>query len=296
MPRPRPSGESLDSGFHPCDGGYRSIVQRTPCLIARYDSRLRVCFVNQAVVRTSGIPRQEWLGRTTEEAGIPGGRLGWRDPGAERWARALRAALETGREAQLELEIEGLDGLRSYALHVLPERGLDGSVASIVMIGQDVTAHARAQRDLAHRERALLTALEALGAGVVEVETDGTIRSWSPAQARLTGLPEEEVVGRPIWEVQVALLPAQSRRPENRERVRSAFAALLGGAETRYQDAAVPFVVQRPDGTRRLVETIAVAGPGAADREPGARGALLITRAVEPRPRPDRPGGEHGPA
>jgi PAS domain S-box-containing protein len=186
-------------------------------------------------------------------------------------------------------------------MHVRPDRGVDGSVTSVVVVGHDETAHAQAERtlrrELQAREEVLSAALLAAGAGVVEVDRDGRISGWSAAQETLTGVARADAIGRPVWEVQAALLPSEARRPENVERVRAAFAVLLSAAASGREGAPVPFLVERPDGTRRLLEMTAIVDRGGAETgESTGRGALLVTRAVEPRPRADRPGGDHGPA
>jgi PAS domain S-box-containing protein len=173
---------------------------------------------------------------------------------------------------------------------------VEGSVASVVSISRDITRRVRAERALRERERVLGAALNAAGVGVVVVTPDGVVAEWSAAQERLTGVPGAEALGRPIWDVQSALLPAESRRLENVERVRASFAALLSGDPGASSEAAVPFMVERPDGSRRLVEMSAVAGSGTGGPDVGDRDTMLVTRQVEPRPRTDRPGGEHGPA
>jgi PAS domain S-box-containing protein len=292
MPRHRHPAESLDPDFRACDGGYRAIVQRAPCLIARYDSHLRLCNVNDAVVAASGRARDHWVGRTTAEAGVPGCRHpGAEEPSAEAWVRTLGEAFAAGRDLRVEHEIDTLDGPRTYAVHFLPNRDMDGSVSSVVVIGHDVTAHARAEQALRDREQVLRAALDAAGVGVAAVDRDGLVTEWSPAQERLTGVTGSEALGRPAWELQSALLPAENRGPDNAERVRASYAALLAGGAAGHTGWPVPFMVERGDGTRRLVETTAAVAP-----DTGHGGALLVTREVEPRPRTDRPGGEHGPA
>ena len=292
MPHRRHPAESPDADFRACDGGYRAIVQRAPCLIARYDSHLRLCNVNDAIVAASGRARDHWVGRTTAEAGVPGSRHGGdEDPQAETWVRMLGQAFETGCDVRVEHEIDTLDGPRTYAVHFLPDRDMDGSVSSVVVIGHDVTAHARAEQALRDREQVLRAALDAAGVGVAAVDRDGRVTEWSPAQERLTGIPRSEALGLLAWELQSALLPQEGRGPDNAERVRASYAALLAGGAAGHTGWPVPFMVEGRDGTRRLVETTAVVARGA-----GHGGALLVTREVEPRPRTDRPGGEHGPA
>jgi PAS domain S-box-containing protein len=78
---------------------------------------------------------------------------------------------------------------------------------SDVVLAQELARHAataidnaRLYRESERRGRAA-RALEAVGDGVVLVDRDGVIRLWNTAAAMITGLPEEDVLGRPIAEV-----------------------------------------------------------------------------------------------
>ncbi|MEZ4583556.1 MAG: PAS domain S-box protein [Caldilineaceae bacterium] len=44
--------------------------------------------------------------------------------------------------------------------------------------------------------------------GIVLTDTDGRIILWSPAQERITGLAQEDAVGKYLWDVDFALSPA----------------------------------------------------------------------------------------
>jgi len=292
MPTRTPGAEPVDVEFRACDGGYRAIVQHAPDLIVRYDRHLRICYVNDAVTIASGTAREHWLGRTTPEVGIPGFRWAGSQPGPmPEWEGALQSVLDTGREFHLDREVETVSGPRWFCTRFLSQRSVEGSVASIVSIGRDITRRVRAERALRERERVLGAALDAADVGIVVLTPDGAVSEWSAAQERLTGVPGAEALGRPIWDVQSALLPAEERSPDNVERVRASFAALLPGGPGSHLGWTVPFMVERLDGTRRLVEMSAVAGSGS-----GGQGVILVTRQVDPRPRTDRPGGEHSPA
>ena len=60
--------------------------------------------------------------------------------------------------------------------------------------------NARLYAEAERRGRAA-RALEAVGDGVVLVDREGVIRLWNTGAATITGLPESEVLGRPIADV-----------------------------------------------------------------------------------------------
>jgi PAS domain S-box-containing protein len=76
-----------------------------------------------------------------------------------------------------------------------------------VVLAQELARHAAAAIDNARlyreseRRGRAARALEAVGDGVVLVDRDGVIRLWNAAAARITGVPEAEVLGKRIEDV-----------------------------------------------------------------------------------------------
>jgi PAS domain S-box-containing protein len=56
--------------------------------------------------------------------------------------------------------------------------------------------------------------------GLVLTDHAGRIIAWNPAQERLTGLHNEQVIGKNLWDVQYSVMPAKARRPGLLEKLR----------------------------------------------------------------------------
>ncbi len=97
---------------------------------------------------------------------------------------------ETSRE-----EVQLKDGrvLDRYGAAV---RGPDGEYFGWFWSFRDVTDQKQAEAELRRRAQAA-QALEFVGDGVFLVGSEGMIRLWNPAAARITGLLESDVVGKP---------------------------------------------------------------------------------------------------
>jgi PAS domain S-box-containing protein len=119
-----------------------------------------------------------------------------------------------------ELEIARAIGPRSYVTVPLIARGeAFGSITLVtaesgrvygeddLALAQELARHAAAAIDNARlydeatRRSRAARALEAVADGVVLVDRDGVIRLWNAAATTITGVPEADVLGRPIDEV-----------------------------------------------------------------------------------------------
>jgi PAS domain S-box-containing protein len=121
---------------------------------------------------------------------------------------------------QSQLEIAHALAPRSYVTVPLIARGeVFGSISLVtaeserrydendLALAQELARHAAAAIDNARlyaeaeRRGRAARALEAVGDGVVLVDRAGVIRLWNTAASAITGLPESDVLGRPITDV-----------------------------------------------------------------------------------------------
>ena len=130
------------------------------------------------------------------------------------------AALATFGFDERQLEIARSLAPRSYVTVPLVARGdVFGSISLVtsesartygeddLTLAQELARHAAAAIDNARlyaeaeRRGRAARALEAVGDGVVLVDRDGMIRLWNKAASTITGVPEEDVLGKRIEEV-----------------------------------------------------------------------------------------------
>jgi PAS domain S-box-containing protein len=127
----------------------RTITDNLPLRIAYLDTSLRYRFVNLAQCQHFGLPREDILGRTSEE--LTG------QPVPSALVLALERALQG--EAQ-NLEIEETDGAgrRALATLLVPERDDSGRVAGLYAASLDITERFEQRRrlDAALKERETL--------------------------------------------------------------------------------------------------------------------------------------------
>jgi PAS domain S-box-containing protein len=110
-------------------------------VIARIDRDLRHVYVNPAIAAATGITPEELIGKTTQQLGVP-------LELCVRWAAGVRRVFATGREQDIEITYSTQAGPRHYESRMVPERGPDGEIESVLAIARDIT-------DRKHSELAL---------------------------------------------------------------------------------------------------------------------------------------------
>ena len=133
---------------------YKTLVENTPDVIARFDRQYRHLYVNPVVEKEFGSAPSVLLGKTHRELGQP--------PEMADWSESIiRQVFETGQEVTFELS----SGDQTYLARGVPEFAEDGSIMSALFIHHNITnrkhieAAERAQRFLAEALRDTAAAL-----------------------------------------------------------------------------------------------------------------------------------------
>ncbi|MGV9342210.1 SpoIIE family protein phosphatase [Streptomyces sp. NPDC003688] len=111
---------------------------QSPCAVAVYDDRLRLCRMNDAMARVTALPEDRVRGlRITETGGLP-------QP--EELERGMLRVLTTGRCLDVRV-VTGAAG-RSWLVRMAPVTGPAGRVRGVVVAAHDVTEGDRARQRL----------------------------------------------------------------------------------------------------------------------------------------------------
>ncbi len=113
----------------------------SPDIIARVDASLRLRYVNPAIERLTGRPRDWFIGKTPGEREL--------SPEEARLREAtLRAVFESGEERIVEQRNPSLNGERIFQTRLVPEFGPAGKVESVLVVERDIDDLKRAQEAL----------------------------------------------------------------------------------------------------------------------------------------------------
>jgi PAS domain S-box-containing protein len=176
---------------------FRTLAENSPDIIARYDTQCRRIYINPAMQAQFGLPIERILGRTPLEIAAL--------PEAQVYVERMQGVLKTGLESRMEIryyDVQG--GVRGGDMRLVPEFGLDGAVASVLVVTRDITERKRMEEALREREQRYRgifdNVLDMLY--LLEVTPDGRFRNLeiNPAFEKASGIPSAELVGKFIEE------------------------------------------------------------------------------------------------
>ncbi|SDG58316.1 two-component system, chemotaxis family, CheB/CheR fusion protein [Dyadobacter soli] len=132
----------------------RTLVENTPDVITRWDSELRLIFANHAFVIKTGQQLEDLLGKNNVQMGQP-------DDIAGPYMASLQKVFRTGQPQEHYNTFPTPDGESAFYSRMVPERGVDDSVQTVLAIARDITDMQNAQvqiRQLAENLQAVLDA------------------------------------------------------------------------------------------------------------------------------------------
>ncbi len=124
---------------------FRALAENAPDIIARFDRQLRHIYVNPAIEKATGIPPEEFIGKTNADLGFP-------EEIYLQWSRHLQEIFVTGEPSFLEFNFPSSTGTRTYQSQAVPEFDLEGNVESLLCISRDVTENKQAEQVLRESE------------------------------------------------------------------------------------------------------------------------------------------------
>ena len=177
----RPSGEPSEvdaSGRRPAEpGNLDRVYATTPVALCLLDTDYRFLRVNERCAAMHGIPVEQHVGLTVRDVFPP--RL------VAQVETVMGRVIETGREV-IDLEAEGCNPRRPSERMVclvscLPLPGPDGSVETISVSVQDITARKLAEEALEESELRLATIIGSAMDSIIAVDEQLIVRVFNPA-------------------------------------------------------------------------------------------------------------------
>ena len=133
---------------------FRTLVEHSPDIIARFDRELRYLYVSPAIRQISPVLETAYRGKTNAE-------LGWPEDAYGPAHRAIEQVFQTGQPQTLEESDAAFSGAataRYFRAQILPERATDGRVESVLTVTTDITALKRTEQALRAANASLDTA------------------------------------------------------------------------------------------------------------------------------------------
>lgn len=213
-----------------------TLLENSPDMIARYDPQLRHAYVNAAFERLTGLQRIALIGRTWEEAGLATSPTG-------QWLSSVRRVFQRNVQETITVSYPIATVPHFFEMIAVPERNQTGQVATVLLIGRDITRRKSAESTALRSERYLAHVQEAsaLGSWRWDLQTDAV--EWSSQVEQIFGHAPE--LASPTMDAVMTAV-----HPEDRATVR----AMIDNALSRGTRYRVEHRIIRSDGVVRVLE------------------------------------------
>ncbi|MBD1936994.1 PAS domain S-box protein [Microcoleus sp. FACHB-68] len=223
----------LESELRQREQQFKMVAENSPDIISRVDAEFRHIYVSPSVELATGIPSEQFVGKTNVELGMPEDLYRF-------WHDSLRQVFATGQEQTIEFKFPSLNGIRWYQALIVPELTSYGCVETVLSIARDVTDYKQVEQALRESEERLRLALTAAQMVVWDMDLPTNRVVCSANALEVWGL--QEGTGEDFF----ALI-----HPDDRQRVMQAATGAIAGEQSYVQE----YRVICPDGVVRWINS-----------------------------------------
>jgi PAS domain S-box-containing protein len=112
----------------------------------------------------------------------------------------------------------------------------------------------RVEEALQESEYKFRSVVEQSHDGIAVVDQQGIIAEWNQAMEQCTGLKAEEVLGRPIWDVQFHMNSEEQRTSQAYEQFKAGLLAFLKTGQAPWANRVLERAYRHPNGTCRIIQ------------------------------------------
>jgi PAS domain S-box-containing protein len=218
----------------------RNVVSNAPVAIYAYDRNGVVTLSEGRGCYATGYEPGELVGVNVFE------RYGDESPLAQSVRRALAGE-------EVAVVITAGNDRRFEALYT-PVRDARGRVVGVIAVGTDVTERERVEEALRRSEEKFRSLVERSRDGIVLADERGNVVAYNYGQEQITGVPQAEAIGRKVWDLMYEATPTEHKTRAARGRFKADALKLLKMGRAPRGSELSEREIQRPDGTRRVVQ------------------------------------------
>jgi PAS domain S-box-containing protein len=111
---------------------FTKFAEVLPDIVIRFDTELRHRYINESVVRFTGIPATDYIGKTNEDLGLPPEKC-------REWRNLLQTVISQYETVEFDYVIPTLLGERFFHTVAFPEMNKQNLVIGVLCITRDVT-------------------------------------------------------------------------------------------------------------------------------------------------------------
>ncbi|MGZ2369468.1 PAS domain S-box protein [Ancylomarina sp. YFZ004] len=203
---------------------FRMLAENAPDIIFRFDHLFRHTYVNAAVEKATGIPKQTFLGKDHRELGMPEDIVLF-------FQKHIRSVFESGQEIEFSFTFPTPTGEHHYESRYVPEFTKDGTVEYVMGITRDVTEPMQAEKALKESEARFKQLIKNSFDMIILMDSEGIQQFISESCENILGYKPEELIGIPVIEKMI--------HPEDQESTKKGFLDIIennaiGGTQYRH--------------------------------------------------------------
>jgi PAS domain S-box-containing protein len=115
--------------------------------------------------------------------------------------------------------------------------------------------------ELAEREATLRGLVLSSSDGILVTDEDGIIIEWSPAQERISGLTRAAALGKPIWEIHLAMMPAERQTAETLAYLRAWYTNVVCQGPSGATPTPLEVQIAHAGGAQRYIQSVGFGVP-----------------------------------
>ncbi len=147
------------------------------------------------------------------------------------------------------------DGSLYYEeMTITPLRNAKGEIDHFIAVKQDITERKLAEDALRASEDKFRSVISQSADGILLSDESGRVIEFNAAIERITGLTQDEVLGKFLWDVQFQIVPQKLRSAEFYERSKEILQNSLLDGESPYFNKIIEAPYERADGTKRFIQ------------------------------------------
>jgi len=139
--KPKKSKTAQKASSTHSDVLFHALAENLLDVIMVFDRELRHLYVNPYVEKQTGIPHQQFIGKTHKDLGFPAAMI-------EIWEKAILKVFASGDVHRIEFQLPNqtwIDWL------LMPEKDKQGTVQHVITVARDISEHKRLEEDLKQR-------------------------------------------------------------------------------------------------------------------------------------------------
>lgn len=200
IPRPQANGSCLWDGFlfdisdrkkaeaalTLKERKFQNLTERSPNIIARFDTRRRYVYVNPAIETMTGKPPEHFLRKTNLEADLP-------SPLANTLDNVITGVFATGEEQFSEFELQSPLEKKQYQAHFFPETNKNNVVKFVMAVIYDITTLRSSFFALQESESRFRAIFEQAAVGIYQVNASGQYIQANRGFCAIVGYSKDEL-------------------------------------------------------------------------------------------------------